>query len=349
MSFDISALTTKESFWDLVSVWLSIAVAVGVSLEAVTEFDTLAGWLRLDTLERFELRHKIAKAGLLLLIAALAFEVVAAIRTHDINEQIIAGLNGEIKDTQQREQNLIDETKALRVDNDKLQGAFSKQEGTLKSLGERSAEFEKTANEQRERNNRIIAKIKADNARVETARDEILRGAEKINNSVAEVHKAETDLAGAVKTIDDLHVQLRDLTTPRVLSDKQVADIIDMLKGLPSRSFDISSNHEAEPLAFATQIGVTLKAASWDWRSKDALDSMPLEGLPAIGGTVWKGLQIEICSHDNVPDFDKPLLAFMNALNSDGFPVSTHLYSDDELKSHSHPCGMVHIAVGSKS
>ena len=348
MSFDITVLTSKESFWDLVSVWLSIAVAVGVSLEAVTEFDTLAGWLRLNTLERFELRHKIGKAGLLLLIAALAFEVVSAIRTHDISEQIIAGLNGEIKDTQKREQTLIDETKALRVDNDNLQGAVAKQEGTLKSLGERSAEFDKTANDQRERNNRTIATIKAENARVEAARDEILRGAEKINNSVAEVRKAETDLAGAVKTINDLHTQLHDLTTPRVLSEKQAAALIDLLKGLPSRSFDLSSNHEAEPLAFAKQIGITLKAAKWDWKSKDTLDRMRLQGLPAIGGTVWNGLQIEICSHDNVPDFDKPLLAFMNALNSDGFPVSTHLHSDDESKSNGQPCGMVHIVVGSK-
>jgi septal ring factor EnvC (AmiA/AmiB activator) len=300
-------------------------------------------------LERFELRHKIAKAGLLILIAALAFEVVAAIRTHDISERIIAGLNREIKDTQQREQNLIKETKALRVDNDNLQGSLSKQEGTLKSLGKRNAEFEKAANDQSERNNRIIAKIKADNARVEVARDEMLRGAEKVNHSVAEVQKAETDLAGAVKTIDDLHAQLHDLTTPRVLSDKQLAELIDMLKALPGRSFDLSSNHEAEPLAFAKQIGITLRAANWDWKSKDTLDSMHIEGLPAIGGTVWKGLQLEICGQDNVPDFDRPLFAFINALNLDGFPVSTHLYSDEELKSHNQSCGMIHIAVGSKS
>lgn len=349
MSFDVARLTSDESFWDSVSVWLSVAVAIGVSMEAVTEFDVLAGWLRLDTLERFSLRHGIAKAGLLLLIIALAFEVVAAVRTHNISEQIIAGLNGEIKEAQQREQNLIDETKALRVDNNRLQGAFSEQEETLKSLGERNTVFEKTAEDLKARNGRLLSEIRADNARVESARDEIVHGAEKVSGSVAEVRKAEADLVGAVKTIDDLHAQLRDLTTPRILSEAQVADLKNILKALPSTSFDISANHDAESVAFAKQIALMLKDANWDWKSKDGLDSLHFDGLPAIGGVVWKGLQVDICSQDNLVEFDKPVLALMNALSADGFPVLSYLNSEEESKSHREPCGMLHIVIGSKS
>ena len=132
MNFDISALTSAESYWDSVSVWLSVAVALGVTLEAVTEFDKLAGWLRLDTQERFALRHGIAKGGLLLLIAALGFEVVAAIRTHEIAQKIISGLNQEVQATQRREQDLIDATTSLRAENEALRGSVSKQEGSLK-------------------------------------------------------------------------------------------------------------------------------------------------------------------------------------------------------------------------
>ena len=99
----MSSLTRAEAFWDLVTVWLSIAVAIGVAMEAVTDFDKLASLLRLDTQKRYKLRHDIAKAGLLILILALAFEVVAAIRTHAINAQIIIDLNGQIAATQKRE------------------------------------------------------------------------------------------------------------------------------------------------------------------------------------------------------------------------------------------------------
>jgi hypothetical protein len=113
MSFDIAALTASQSWWDEAGVWLSGAVALGVAMESVTTFDSLANWLRLNTLERYGLRHGISKAGFLILTAALALEVDAAIQSHDISEQIIAGLNTEIADTQKREQHLIDQSDDL--------------------------------------------------------------------------------------------------------------------------------------------------------------------------------------------------------------------------------------------
>jgi hypothetical protein len=116
MSFDIASLTARESWWDTAGVWLSLAVALGVAMESVTTFDSLANWLRLNTLERYGLRHGISKVGFLILTVALALEVDAAIQSHDISEQIIAGLNDEIQVTQRREQELITQSNAIAAE-----------------------------------------------------------------------------------------------------------------------------------------------------------------------------------------------------------------------------------------
>jgi hypothetical protein len=151
LSFDFSSLSASESLWDSVRVWLALAVAVGVSMEAVTEFDTLAEWLRLDRQETFALRHGMAKAGLLILIFALACEVGVGVRVHTINQNIDAGLNREIGDTQAREQTLIDETAALSAENKDLEGIASKQEGALGLLAMLADAFDATANKLRGR------------------------------------------------------------------------------------------------------------------------------------------------------------------------------------------------------
>lgn len=94
MTFDISALSAQELFWDTVGVWLAILVALGVIMESVVDFKILAKLRTLD--RRGELKGKTAKLGLLILIVALVGEVVAAVKSHDVGEEIIHGLNTEI-------------------------------------------------------------------------------------------------------------------------------------------------------------------------------------------------------------------------------------------------------------
>lgn len=113
MSFDISSLTANELLWDEVGVCLAAFVALGVALEAIDDIEKLADWLKLNTLEGSRRRKKIARLGLAILVVALAFEVGAAMKSHDISQQIIAGLSGEITETQSREQHLIDQSNEL--------------------------------------------------------------------------------------------------------------------------------------------------------------------------------------------------------------------------------------------
>lgn len=106
------------SFWDAVSVALTVAVFFGVAGESVADFETLARWTRLDT--RPKLRKAIAKASLLVLIVALALEVVAAIGSHNANERVIGLLNKELSDTIERSIELTKLTQSLGLSNDAL-------------------------------------------------------------------------------------------------------------------------------------------------------------------------------------------------------------------------------------
>lgn len=116
MNFDIASLSASESRWDRAGIWLAAFVALGVAMEAIDEFDKLAELAKLTTLEGSLYRKKIAHSGLLILIVSLAFEVVAAIESHDISQQIITGLNSEIRETQNREQQLTNQSNTLAAE-----------------------------------------------------------------------------------------------------------------------------------------------------------------------------------------------------------------------------------------
>ncbi len=158
MAFDFRSLTERASFWDTTSVWLAGAVAVGVIMESVVDFKILEriapNWLARHP----HGKETVAKIGLGVLIISLFFEVVGAIISHDINAQIIAGLDSELTQTQERELALIKLTGDLGTAGHALEGKFAAQEGTLKDLQTRSGDFEKSAGDLRERLNAGIAR-----------------------------------------------------------------------------------------------------------------------------------------------------------------------------------------------
>ncbi|MGO8855592.1 MAG: hypothetical protein ACLQO1_07755 [Steroidobacteraceae bacterium] len=348
MSFDIASLTARESFWDTTGVWLAIAVAVGVAMEAVTEFDILAEWLRLDTQETYAIRHGIAKAGLLILIVALAFEVVAAIKTHQINGDIINGLNTEIGQTQTRERELINETNDLRESGKALEKGFSTQEQSLGLLGARTAEFEKTAKTLTDRTNDSLRILKEDEANLEKARSDVLVSAAKVETVLAAARSKEVDLTSSLRTISDLQQRLHELTTDRMLSFPQRSRIIEKVKNFGTVSFDISVTRDTDSPPFGRQIGLLLREANWDWQPRATLDSLVYPGIPALGGAVLKGLQIEVCQEDSASQtIVQPVNALIAALASEGYAVATFIITDDETKK-SFMCGRVHFIVGSK-
>jgi hypothetical protein len=348
MSFDISPLTASEALWDLVSVWLSIAVAIGVSLEAVTEFATLAGWLHLDTQERFALRHGIAKAGLLLLITALAFEVVSAIRTHEINQLIISGLNGEISDTQDREQALIRETTALRVDNAKLKSSISEQEGTLRSLGERTDEFEKTANTLRSRTAASLTRLKKYEITLESAQRAASASSGKAANAAATARQTAAAMATALDAEKAMQIQMRELITPRVLPPEQIETLKTTLKQYVSTPFDFVVADDQDAKTLLMQVGTMLLDSGWIWKPAPTLSGFTINfdnGYHAAEAST-DGLHIEIAESQR-SQLGSPAVDLLRCLLSAGIRANL-AYVPDEKVNVAFDKKVLHVIIGKR-
>lgn len=296
MNFDISSLTASELFWDTTGVWLAAGVLIGVSLEAVTTFDKLADWLRLNTLERHGgLRQTISKAGFLILVAALALEVVAAIRSHAISQQIIAGLNGEILGTQQREEGLIKLTNGLNRQL-RVQGI------TLDSLGEQNTAFEKAANEQRRRNNKVLAVLRRDESSLETAKLNATESAGIAAKAADSARKAATEMTSTLNAERAMQQQLHNLVTPRQIDDAHFAELVKALKPFAGTEIEVGVNRDNESIALLIRITDALTQANWvikRWSGAgfSLTDSARL-ALRAIGDVTTRGIQISMSESD---------------------------------------------------
>jgi hypothetical protein len=79
MTIDMLALEASASHWDAASVWAAVFDFAGVGAECVTQFKAFA---RVALLADETRRSNVAKAGLLVLVAALTVEG----RSHTPNE-----------------------------------------------------------------------------------------------------------------------------------------------------------------------------------------------------------------------------------------------------------------------
>lgn len=312
----MSSLTRAETFWDVVSVWLSIAVAIGVAMEAVTEFDKLASLLRLETQARYKLRHDIAKAGLLILILALAFEVVAAIRTHAINAQIIFDLNSQITATQKREQTLIDQTTVLQAKNDELQHAVSKQEGTLNSLAQRTDSFDKRATALSARIATTIARLNTEENGLEAAHQEALASSSKAASAAAIATKAAGDMNTTLTAERAMQESMRELITPRVLTPEQLAALKERTRAYRNTSFDFTVTDDIDARNLMLQLGTVLLDSGWVWKPAPKLPGFTenLSNGYTAAEYATDGISIEFAESQR-SQFEQPALAIVNGLS----------------------------------
>jgi hypothetical protein len=278
MSFDIASLTARGSFWDSVSVWLSVFVALGVIMESVSDFKILARWTGLES--RHELRETVAKSGLLILILALAVEIVAAIKSHDISEQIIDGLNKEIGQTQEREEKLIALTDKLGLSNKKLEGKSLEQELTLHSLENSSINFEKSVKEQKARDDATLALLKTDEENFKKARNDLIESANKAQNAAKIADKTASDMEKTLQSEREMRQKMHDLITPRSISAEQLASISEKLKLYAGTSVDILQVGETPEITnFRLLIEKSLTAAGWKPISSTAVGSGSFVGM----------------------------------------------------------------------
>lgn len=296
MNFDITSLTARELFWDATGVWLAAGVLLGVSLEAVTTFDKLADLLRLNTLERHGgLRQKISKAGFLTLVASLAFEVVAAIESHAVSQQIIAGLNNEIAETQHREQDLIKLTNGLKQQ-------LADQGTTLDSLGRQSIAFEEAANEQKRRDDRALALLKRDEAGLEKAQHDVNESAGIAANAADSARKAAAGMTATLAAEQAMRQQMHDIVTPRQIDDAHFAALVDDLKPFAGTAIEVAVSREGDSPDLLIRITDALTQANWTIKPWSAggfpLTTSARPNLPGIGDVTARGIQITILESD---------------------------------------------------
>src|SRR6185437_14087806 len=175
---DIATFTWWASVWDTTSVVAAAFVLIGVLGESVADFDALAIWTGLAS--RPTLRRQVEKSGLLILIVALAVEIVAAIGSHNANDQIIATLNAEAGDA-------MAQAGALGVTIDNLHDFVAHRE---QEAEKRLSDFKKFAYEQKKQNDVVIADLQNDESRLSKARDDALAAADASKTALEKMNAA---------------------------------------------------------------------------------------------------------------------------------------------------------------
>src|SRR5271170_4228347 len=195
MISDIATLTWWASFWDITSVVSAAFVLAGVVGESVADFDTLAICTRLAP--RPALPKVVEKVGLLILIAALAVEVVAAIGSHTTNEEIIATLNTELDQTIQHDIALTKLTNVLRLSNDTLAADIK---------------------DQKARDDLAIASLKDEEARLTASRKEAVENAKRSADSADFASKTAANMENTLNAERSMQETIRRVITPRDLA-----------------------------------------------------------------------------------------------------------------------------------
>jgi hypothetical protein len=228
---DVSSLDDLLGRWELVEYVGEAFVIIGCVGEFFADFTKL---------RTEEWRHRLGRLSLLLLISALAVELVAIVRTNSLSGKEIALLNGISADAR------------LRAANAESQVAEAK--ATAESAKVTAKGFE--------------SKIAESNARVKTAEARIASADASSNDAVARVAAAELQVAAqrerAAKAEKDL-LEVQEKIKPRRITPEQRDQLVMFLSQPPRGKVDIMCVlGDGEGLAFAEEVGQVLKASGWE-------------------------------------------------------------------------------------
>ncbi|PYV78349.1 MAG: hypothetical protein DMG93_22520 [Acidobacteria bacterium] len=101
---DVTSLSKALSCWEYAEYIFATLVAVACAGEYVAEF---TNWFTGGVKER---KDRLAKRSTLLLVAALAFELVCLVRTNSLSEQLIGSLSDKAENADQKAQSAIDKS-----------------------------------------------------------------------------------------------------------------------------------------------------------------------------------------------------------------------------------------------
>jgi hypothetical protein len=187
-------------------------------------------------------------------------------------------------------------------------------------------------------------KLKLETKDLNVAHDEAIKASQEANKDLVLI---DTQL----KTLRDMEQKVRDLTTPRTITDAQVSQIGMSLKQFAKTPFDISVTNDPESIDFAVRIALAMKAGDWDWKPWDSggvITLQLLEDSPAVGTLTLKGFFINILTSD-IKSLEKPGLALVEALNANGVKITVLTEVPDAAAAKKGAkSGLIHIVIGTK-
>lgn len=151
-SADVASLDALLSWWE----WVEYGAEAFVILGCVGEF--IAEFTKIKTAEW---RHQLSKASLLVLIAALAIELGALVRTNSLSGQEIGLLNGIAADARTSAANAELQVAGAKATAESAKATAKGFEAQIASAKERTAQLEKDAARlEKEAENERLARVK---------------------------------------------------------------------------------------------------------------------------------------------------------------------------------------------
>ncbi len=347
MITDISKLTSEVAVWETLSNGASFLVWFGVLLESVAEFKILSKLFKLE--EREELRHKLTKAGLSILILALAAEVPIQIN--------IQARNGKISELQTRELNkaifhsaeLSKLTHSLELSNEELQKKLKHQEDLLVSVDARNNKFEVAIAKQKARNDDAIRALQNEETKLRAAQKEIASSSKTAATSAKIASETARNMNQALEAERKMQDRMRELITHRELSDNQKSKLAQQLRIFKNTQYDLYVNKDPDSVKLSGQLTDVLESA--EWICKDAANLSHLRwkrvGKPSLGMITMAGIVIEIAeSQENT--LKEPAVALAKGLIANGIKVHWVGAAPDGKIDKRYDITRIHIFIGER-
>lgn len=263
---EVASLTSALSWWERAEYICAALVTLGCLGEYIAEF---TDWFTGGTKQH---KERLAKRSTLLLIGALALELVCLVRTNQISGSVIGALG------ERAMMALQDSNTAIAQSGNAAAAAKTAEEASTRAVG-KSDKAEKSASG---------AMTLAGGARREA--DSFERD---IVSAKEQAANAESHLTEALRRAADAQSELARFRAPRTISPTEQVQMSRALEAFAGTPFDLSVAGDAESIDLMHVVQTVLVSANW--RQVAATGDLILQGVtPSIGITLNSGVFIEI-------------------------------------------------------
>lgn len=318
---DVASLSKALWWWELGEYIACGLVAVGCVGEAIAEF---TNWLTRGIKEN---KDRLAKGSTLLLISALAFELVCLVRTNTISGQLIGSLDKEAGEADARSKTALADS------------------GTALT---QSHTAEDSSNRAIDESDRATSAASSAQLLARGARREADSFEKDIVSAKTQAAQAESHLAEALKRTADAQQELERLKSSRSLT--HVSELVSALEPYKGTEYTFSAVfQDEESITLLRAIDAVLQSAGWK-RTK------PPGGFPAINVfgkdldfavplALNTGIQVSVDSPDSLAVLQShpigQLAQYVRAAIALNLSLSSNMYPAQE------PTKLVNVEPGS--